>query len=104
MFEPVPVLTAADELRSYLDADPRPQHVGCGVVAQLLVEYDEQRDRADAAEREVGDLNAMLALYVARYGNHVFSQADMVRAGVLLMPNGAEVVQHFARNEGGADV
>lgn len=96
-------MTAADELRPYLNADPRPEHVGCGVVAQLLTEHDEQRDRADEAERRAGDLNVMLALYVTRFGNHAFSQADMVRAGVLLMTD-AEVAQYFTRSEGDDDV
>lgn len=103
MPEPAKVMTAADELRPYLSADPRPAHVGCGVVAQLLVEHDEQRDRAEKAERRVDDLNVMLALYVARFGNRVFSQADMARAGVLLMPTDAEIAQHLARGEGGED-
>lgn len=55
----------------------------------FLAEHDGQRERADEAERRADGLNAMVALFVARFGNHVFSQADMVRAGVLLMPTDA---------------
>jgi hypothetical protein len=60
MTSPTKPMTAADELRLYLAADPRPAHVGCGVAAQLLVEHDEQRDRADEAEAEVARLSAEL--------------------------------------------
>lgn len=56
----------------------------------FLAEHDEQRERAEKAEDGVVDLITMLALYVTRFGNHVFSQADMVRAGALLMPTDKE--------------
>lgn len=69
----------------------------------FLAEHDEQRERAEKAERRVDELNAALALYVACFGNRVFSQADMVRAGALLMPTDAEIAQYFARDEGGGD-
>lgn len=62
----------------------------------FLAEHDEQRDLAEKAERRIDDLNAMLALYVARFGNHVFSQADMVRAGELLISMDAELVRRLA--------
>jgi hypothetical protein len=58
MTNPTTPMTAADELRPYLDADPPPAHIGCGIVAQLLVEHDEQRDRAKKAEAEVARLRA----------------------------------------------
>jgi hypothetical protein len=54
-------MTAADELRPYLNTDPRPGHVGCGVVMQLLVEHDGQRDRADKAEAELAEVRAWMA-------------------------------------------
>jgi len=63
------------------------------------------RERAEKAEAKAADLNAMLALYVTRFGNHVFSQADMARAGVLLMTDAelAELAQSSVHSEGSDD-
>jgi len=60
MPDPAKPMTAADELRPHLAADPRPAHVGCGVVAQLLVEHDEQRDRAEKAEADAAEVRAYI--------------------------------------------
>lgn len=61
MPDPTKSMTAADELRPYLNTDPRPKHVGCGVVVQLLAEHDEQRDRAVEAAAELAEVRAEMA-------------------------------------------
>lgn len=54
-------MTAVDELRPHLNADPRPEHVGCGVVMQLLAEHDGWRDRAEKAETELAEVRVWMA-------------------------------------------